>query len=107
MSSNVRFASTVTVQKKATIHQVTTVLAASRNVLFPGHNHLLTTGTDDLTLAGARAIIKASGYQYQWLAGGYDLQGNKTFLEVASTVITWWIVFCFCAVCVCFNLCVV
>ena len=31
--------------KKAAIHQVT-----AKNVLFPGHNHLLTTGTDDLTL---------------------------------------------------------
>ena len=35
---------------KATIHQVTTMLATSKNVLFPGHNHLLTTGTDDPTL---------------------------------------------------------
>ena len=34
--------------KKATIHQVTTMLATSKNVLFPGHNHLLKT--DDLTL---------------------------------------------------------
>ena len=36
--------------KKATIHQVTTVLGTSKNVLLPGHNHLLTTGTDDQTL---------------------------------------------------------
>ena len=36
--------------KEATIHQVTTMLATSKNVLFPGHNHLLTTGTDDLSL---------------------------------------------------------
>ena len=33
--------------KKATIHLVTTMLATSKNVLFPGHNHQLTTGTDD------------------------------------------------------------
>ena len=39
-----------TLRKKATIHQVTTLLATSKNVLFPGHNHLLTTGTDDPTL---------------------------------------------------------
>ena len=45
-----------TLLKKATIHQVTTMLAISKNVLFPGHNQLLTTGTD-----------------------------------VASMVITWWI----------------
>ena len=29
---------------KSTIHQVATMLATSKNVLFPGHNHLLTTG---------------------------------------------------------------
>ena len=39
-----------TLGKHATIHQVNTMLATSKNVLFPGHNHLLTTGTDDLTL---------------------------------------------------------
>ena len=47
--------------QKATIHQVTTMLATSKNVLFPGHNHLLTTSTDDSSLAGAQAIIKVSG----------------------------------------------
>ena len=36
--------------KEATIQQVTTMLATSKNVLFPGHNHLLTTGTDDPSL---------------------------------------------------------
>ena len=41
----------LTLHKKATIHQVTTtVLATFNNVLFPGHNHLLTTGADDPTL---------------------------------------------------------
>ena len=34
-------------EQKATIHQVTTMLATSKNVLFPGHNHLLTTSTKD------------------------------------------------------------
>ena len=34
--------------QKAIIHQVTTMLVTSKNVLFPGHNHLLTTGADDL-----------------------------------------------------------
>ena len=52
-----------TLRKKATIHQVTTMLATSKNVLFPGHNHLLTTGTDDPSLAGAQAIIKVLGHQ--------------------------------------------
>ena len=36
--------------KKATIHQVTTMIATSKNVLFPGHNYLLITVTDDLIL---------------------------------------------------------
>ena len=36
--------------KNATIHQVTTMLA------------------------GAQVIVKVSGHQYRWLAGGYDLQ---------------------------------
>ena len=36
--------------KRATIHQVTTMLATSKNVPFPGHNHLLTTSTDGPTL---------------------------------------------------------
>ena len=35
---------------KNTICQVTTTLVTSENVLFPGHNHLLTTSTDDSTL---------------------------------------------------------
>ena len=35
------WANVVTAQK-ATIHQVTTMLATSKNVLFPDHNHLLT-----------------------------------------------------------------
>ena len=50
------------------------MLETSKNVLFPGHNHLLTTGADDPSLAGSRAIIKVSGHQYQWSAGGYDLE---------------------------------
>ena len=50
------------------------MLANSKNVLFPDHNHLRTTGTDDPTLTGAWAIIKVLGRQYQWLAGGYDLE---------------------------------
>ena len=44
-----------------------------KNILFPGHNHLLTTGTDDpsLWLSPERQWVK--GHQYRWLAGGYDL----------------------------------
>ena len=36
--------------QKATVQEVTTMLATSENVLFTGHNHLLTTGADDPTL---------------------------------------------------------
>ena len=50
-----------TLRKKDTIHQVTTMLTTSEKVLYLGHNHLLTTGTDDPSLAGIRAVIKVSG----------------------------------------------
>ena len=56
------------------------MLATSKNVLFLGHNHLLTTGTDDPTLIIARApASEVKGHQFQWLAGGYMVD-------------TWWIV---------------
>ena len=48
------------------------MLATSKNVLFQGHNHLLTTGADGPLLAGAWVITEVSGHQYQWLAGGYN-----------------------------------
>ena len=55
------------------------MLATFENVLFPGHNHLLTTSADDpdtliITLAGVRTIIKLSGNQHRWLASGYELE---------------------------------
>ena len=51
------------------------MLATSKTVSFPGHNHLLITGTNDPYHLCA---IKVSGHQYQWLAGGYDLEiGHK------------------------------
>ena len=59
--------------QKATMHQASIMLATPKNVIFPGHNHLLTTSADDPSLTSARAIIKASGYQHQWIAVGYDL----------------------------------
>ena len=80
-----------TVQKNATIHQVTTILATHKNVLFPGHNHLITTGTDDQTLAiitltGTWAIIKVPGHQHRWLAGGYELEMGHFYEWLA-----WWL----------------
>ena len=50
------------------------MLDTPKNVLFPGRNHLLTTGTDDPSLTDTRAIIKVSGHQYLWSALGYDLE---------------------------------
>ena len=46
--------------QRATIHQLTTMLSTSKNVLYPGHNQL----------PSPRAIIKMSGHQHRWLAGG-------------------------------------
>ena len=40
----------VSLAKKAIICQLTTMLATSKIVLFPGPNHLLTTSAHDLTL---------------------------------------------------------
>ena len=47
--------------KKAIINQVT-MLATSKNVLFPGHNHLLTTDTDDLTFWLSPEQRQVKGY---------------------------------------------
>ena len=44
------FLHSVTLRTTATIHQVATMLATSKNVIFPGHNHLLTISNADLTL---------------------------------------------------------
>ena len=76
----------ISLRKQATIHQV-----ISKNVLFPGHNHLLITGTDDLSLWLSPERQRVKGHQYRWLAW-WLLPGNRTFLEVASIVVTWWIV---------------
>ena len=62
------------------------MLSAYKNVLFSGHNHLLTTGADNPMLAGARAIIKMWGHQHQWLAGGYALEIGHFCKRIA-----WWL----------------
>ena len=49
------------------------MLSTSKNVLFPGHNHLLTTGAIDPTLWLLSEHQRVKDHQYQWLAGGYDL----------------------------------
>ena len=65
---------------------LSTKLATSKNVLFPGHNHLLTTSADDSSLAGTRVIIKVSGHHYRWLAW-WSWPGNRKFLEVVLPVL--------------------
>ena len=46
--------------------------STSKNVLFPGHDHLVTTLI--IARALARVMIKVKGHQHPWLAGGYDLE---------------------------------
>ena len=76
---------------KATIHQATTLLATSKYVIFPGHNHLLTTSTDDPSphwCSGDNQSVGSSVLVVsRWL-----WPGNRTFLEVASMVVTCYIV---------------
>ena len=62
------------------------MLATSKNVLFQGHDHLLTTGTVDPSLTGARVIITVLGNQHQWLARGYDLEVGHFKKWLA-----WWL----------------
>ena len=50
------------------------MLSTPKNVLFPGHNDLLTTATDDPTLWLLPERQQVKGHQYRWLAGGYDLE---------------------------------
>ena len=58
--------------------------------VFPGHNHLLTTGTDAFICwcSGDNQSVRSSILVVsRWL-----WPGNMTFSEVASMVVTWWIV---------------
>ena len=81
----------VSLREKATIHQMTIMLATSKNVLFPGHNHMLTTGTDTsdtwiITQAPLRVIIQLKGNQYSVLASDYDLE-----IGHFKKWIAWWL----------------
>ena len=75
------------------------MLDTSKNVLFPGHNHLLTTGSDDpilcISLEWWVISVRSS------VPG--RLQAVMTWkwalLEVASIVVTWWRVGFFLAQC--------
>ena len=54
------------------------MFSTSKNVLFPGYNHLLPLVLMTLHFnyhrAGTRAIIKVSDHQQQLLAYGYDME---------------------------------
>ena len=65
---------TLRLRKNATIHQVTIMLVPSKNVLFPGSNHLLTTGADDSTLWLLPQCPLMKGHQHWWFAGVYNLE---------------------------------
>ena len=80
-----------TLGKKATIRQVTTMLATSKNVLFPSHNHPANHWywwpcTWITTLAPASEVSSVPVVS-RWV----------TFLEVASMVVTWWILMVLCS----------
>ena len=68
------------------------MLSTSKNVLFPGHNHLLTTGADDPTLIIAQTPASESEGSSATVVSRWFWPGNRTFLEVNSMVVSWWIV---------------
>ena len=74
------------------------MLIISTNVLFPGHNHLLPSV---LMTHHFNYRPSISNNQSVWspipVVSWCLWPGNRTFLEVASMAVTWWIVF-FCAV---------
>ena len=64
------------------------MLATYKNILYPGHIHLLTTGTDDPSLSEALATMKMSGHQYgsSVFSRSYDLE--KRHFE---RWLAWWL----------------
>ena len=65
--------------KQAIIHQVTTMLVTSKHVLFPGHNHLLTTVTDDtLIITPASLLRKGSSLSGRSSHIRYNLRAMHT-----------------------------
>ena len=75
---------------KRSLSTATTMLATSKHVVFPGHNHLLTARTDDLTLWFNYFDNKSVGSSVP-VVSRWIWSGNRTFLKVASIVVTWWI----------------
>ena len=74
--------------QKATIHQVTTMLATSKNVLFPGHNHQCWWPfTLIITLAGSQASMVDSGFlPSDWLFTKEFIFRQSCSLTVSITI---------------------
>ena len=84
--------------KKATIHQLTTMLSTFKKVLFPDHIHhanhwcwwpftlIIALGQ----YSNCHVIISVP------MVSRWSWPGNRTILKVDSLVVSWWIVF-FCA----------
>ena len=70
------------------------MLAIFKTVLFPGHNHLLTTGADDPSPSWWRSGNNQSVGSSVQVASRCLRHGNRTVLEVASMVVTWCIEAC-------------
>ena len=82
-------------RKASSIHQVTTILSTSKNVLFPGHNHhCWWLFTLIITLSGTRATVSLKNVkchsrpQHRWFSR-WMWPANRTFLEVDSIMVTW------------------
>ena len=80
---------------------VTTMIATSISVLFPGHNHLLTTGTDDLTLwlSPKRQCLVASMVATAWIVAFFAqwykaLSVVPPYVHVSYFTISLFTVFC-------------
>ena len=73
------------------------MLATSENVLFPGSNHrvliTLHSNCHSCWRSGDNQSGSSTRVISRWLG-----PGNRTFLEVASMVVTWWIVAFLCSV---------
>ena len=78
--------------KQARNPLLTTMWATSKKVLFPGHNHLLTTGTDDPSLDRWCSGYNQTAESSVPVVSRRLWPGNRTFSEVVSIVVTWWIV---------------
>ena len=87
--------------KTTTIHQLAIMLATSKKVVFSGYNHPANNQywwPDTLIIVQVlvKLILKVLSHQYQWLAE-WLWPENRTFLEVSSLVVSWWILAFLCS----------